>query len=66
MSAARIRRRWKRFRSTATPAGDMDLALERVRRAISMHPGWGDLLGRLPRAVLPAAGSVADALSEQS
>jgi uncharacterized Ntn-hydrolase superfamily protein len=43
-------------------AGDLDGALELVRSAIVMHPGWSDLLARLDPEIAPAAPSVRDAL----
>src|SRR3954447_3669765 len=43
-------------------AGDMDAALEMVRRAIELQPGWRDLLGRLSLEIAPSAAAVAAAL----
>ncbi len=42
----------------AAQAGDMDTALARVRAAIEMHPGWRDLLARLPPDIAPSAQEV--------
>jgi uncharacterized Ntn-hydrolase superfamily protein len=46
----------------AAQAGDMPLALQRVRRAIELQPGWRDLLGRLQPDIAPAAQAVRKAL----
>lgn len=46
----------------AAQNGDMPTALERVRRAIELHPGWRDLLGRLEPDIAPAAAAVREAL----
>jgi uncharacterized Ntn-hydrolase superfamily protein len=46
----------------AAQAGDLERGLEQVRRAIELHPGWAELLPRLPPDVAPSAGVVADAL----
>jgi len=46
----------------AWSAGDHDLALQRVRRAIEQQPGWGELLPRLSADISPAAPHVARAL----
>ncbi len=46
----------------AAQAGDMPLALQRVRRAIELRPGWRDLLGRLEADVAPSAAAVLEAL----
>jgi uncharacterized Ntn-hydrolase superfamily protein len=43
-------------------AGDRELALHRVRRAIDMQPGWADLLPRLADDISPAAPEVTHAL----
>jgi uncharacterized Ntn-hydrolase superfamily protein len=42
----------------AAQAGDMPTALERVRRAIELQPGWRDLLERLEPDIAPAAAAV--------
>ncbi len=47
----------------AAQAGDMPLALERVRRAIALRPGWRDLLDRLEPDIAPSAAAVRDELS---
>jgi uncharacterized Ntn-hydrolase superfamily protein len=46
----------------AAQGGDMDLALERVRRAIDMQPSWRELLARLGPEHAPAAAAVREAL----
>lgn len=46
----------------AAQAGDMPLALERVRGAIALRPAWRDLLGRLEPDVAPSAAAVREAL----
>lgn len=43
-------------------AGDGKEGLERVRRAIELHPGWRELLPRLSPEIAPAAAGVCDAL----
>ena len=48
----------------AAQAGDMPLALERVRGAIALRPAWRDLLGRLEPDVAPSAAAVLEALGE--
>jgi uncharacterized Ntn-hydrolase superfamily protein len=47
---------------SAAQGGDMRLALERVRRAIELHPGWRELLGRLEPDIAPSAPAVREAL----
>jgi uncharacterized Ntn-hydrolase superfamily protein len=47
----------------AAQTGDMPTALERVRRAIELHPGWRDLLGRQQPDIAPGATAVRDALA---
>lgn len=42
--------------------GDMETALTHVRAAIAIHPGWRELLPRLPAATAPAAGVLLEAL----
>jgi len=44
--------------------GDMPAGVERVRRAIEMHAGWGELLGRLPAALFPSAQAIRDQLDQ--
>lgn len=39
-------------------SGDMDGALERIRAAIAAHPGWRQILDRLPPEMAPAAEAV--------
>lgn len=46
----------------AAQGGDMRLALERVRRAIELQPGWRELLERLEPDIAPSAAAVRDAL----
>ena len=46
----------------AAQGGDMDAALRRVGRAIELHPGWRDLLGRLEPEIAPSAAAVREAL----
>lgn len=48
----------------AAQAGDIDKAVERVRRAITMQPGWQGLLGRLPAEVAPSAPAVLERLRQ--
>lgn len=43
-------------------AGDLAGGVEQVRHAIAMHPGWADMLPRLPADIAPAAAAVHDAL----
>ena len=42
--------------------GDMDTALIHARAAIAIHPGWLELLTRLPGDAVPAAPRLLDAL----
>ena len=42
----------------AAQSGDFDAALEHVRAAIAMQPGWRELLPRIPADVAPAAAAV--------
>jgi uncharacterized Ntn-hydrolase superfamily protein len=44
-------------------SGDMDAALVHVRQAIAAHPGWREILERLPPEVAPAAAAVRGRLS---
>lgn len=46
----------------AGQTGDMPTALERVRRAIELQPGWLELLDRLEPDIAPGAAAVRDAL----
>jgi uncharacterized Ntn-hydrolase superfamily protein len=46
----------------AAQLGDMPTALERVREAVRLQPGWRELLGRLEPELAPAAGAVREAL----
>jgi uncharacterized Ntn-hydrolase superfamily protein len=46
----------------AAQAGDLPTALDRVRAAIAIHPGWRDLLGRLEPEIAPGAPAVSEAL----
>ncbi len=42
----------------AAQAGDLDTGVARVQAAIELHPGWRELLERLPADVAPSAGAV--------
>ena len=42
----------------AAQSGDLDTGVARVRAAIELHPGWRELLERLPADVAPSAGAV--------
>jgi hypothetical protein len=42
----------------AAQSGDLDGAIEHVRAAIAMQPGWRELLPRIPPDVAPAAAAV--------
>jgi uncharacterized Ntn-hydrolase superfamily protein len=42
----------------AAQSGDLETALNRVRRAIELQPAWRELLARLPAEVVPAAAAV--------
>jgi uncharacterized Ntn-hydrolase superfamily protein len=44
-------------------SGDMEGALRRVRQAIDAHPGWRDILARLPPEMAPAAEAVRERLA---
>jgi len=46
----------------AAQAGDLPTALERVRRAIALEPGWRELLDRLEPEIAPGAAIVRDAI----
>ena len=47
----------------AGQAGDLPLALERVRGAIALQPGWRELLDRLEPDIAPGASAVREALA---
>jgi uncharacterized Ntn-hydrolase superfamily protein len=47
----------------AAQGGDMDTALQRVRRAIELQPGWRDMFGRLETEIAPSAAAVRAALN---
>jgi uncharacterized Ntn-hydrolase superfamily protein len=47
---------------SAAEGGDMATALERVRAAIAIQPGWAELLERLEPEIAPSAAAVRDAL----
>jgi uncharacterized Ntn-hydrolase superfamily protein len=42
----------------AAQSGDLDTAVEYVRAAIKMEPGWRELLPRIPADVAPSAAAV--------
>ena len=46
----------------AAQAGDLPTALQRVREAIRLQPGWRELLGRLDAEIAPGAPAVIAAL----
>jgi uncharacterized Ntn-hydrolase superfamily protein len=46
----------------AAQSGDLPTALERVREAIRLQPGWRELLGRLDAEIAPGAPAVRAAL----
>ncbi len=48
----------------AAQAGDLDAALKDVRAAIAIHPGWRDLLGRIPPEFAPVAPAVLARLNQ--
>jgi uncharacterized Ntn-hydrolase superfamily protein len=48
----------------AAQSGDMPTALERVREAIRLQPGWRELLGRLDPEIAPGAPAVLQALKD--
>jgi len=43
--------------------GQVELGVAMVRRAIELHAGWADLLGRLSQEIAPGAGAVREALT---
>jgi uncharacterized Ntn-hydrolase superfamily protein len=43
--------------------GQVELGVAMVRRAIELHPGWGELLGRLSQEIAPGAEVVREALT---
>ncbi len=45
--------------------GLLEAGVEQVRLAIAAHPGWRDLLGRLPPEMAPAAPTVLEALGTE-
>ncbi len=49
---------------SAAEGGDMATALERVRAAIAMQPGWAELLERLEPEIAPSAAAVRAALRD--
>jgi uncharacterized Ntn-hydrolase superfamily protein len=49
---------------SAAAGGDMTTALDRVRRAIEMQPGWAELLERLEPEIAPSAAAVRAALRD--
>jgi uncharacterized Ntn-hydrolase superfamily protein len=48
----------------AAQSGDLPTALERVREAIRLQPGWHELLGRLDAEIAPGAPALLAALGE--
>jgi Flp pilus assembly protein TadD len=42
--------------------GDVEEGAAKVKRAIDLHTGWGDLLARLDREIAPGAEPVREAL----
>jgi uncharacterized Ntn-hydrolase superfamily protein len=49
----------------AAQAGDMPAALDRVRAAIRLQPGWRELLDRLEPEIAPGAAAVRAAMDER-
>ncbi len=49
----------------AAHAGELELGVSLVRRAIELQPGWGELLPRLPADVAPSAANVLARLRER-
>jgi uncharacterized Ntn-hydrolase superfamily protein len=50
----------------AAQGGDLDTAVERVRRAIALQPGWAELLERLQPDIAPSAPAVRAALRDRA
>ena len=48
----------------AAQAGDLPTAVDRVREAIRLQPGWRELLGRLDSEIAPGAPAVLEALED--
>jgi uncharacterized Ntn-hydrolase superfamily protein len=48
----------------AAQSGDMPTAVQRVREAIRLQPGWRELLGRLDPEIAPGAPAVLQALED--
>jgi uncharacterized Ntn-hydrolase superfamily protein len=48
----------------AAQSGDLPTALERVREAIRLQPGWRELLGRLDPEIAPGAPALREALAD--
>ena len=46
----------------AAQGGDIDAGVAQVREAIAQHPGWRELIERLPPEVAPSAAAVRDRL----
>ena len=69
-AATSARARWRRATTScvfwsglaAAQAGDLPLALERVRAAIAARPAWRELLDRLEPDIAPGAAPVRRAL----
>jgi uncharacterized Ntn-hydrolase superfamily protein len=47
-------------------SGQMDAGLARVRKAIELHPGWREILERLPAEMAPAGETVRERLKNYS
>jgi uncharacterized Ntn-hydrolase superfamily protein len=47
----------------AAQCGQLALGVERVKRAIELHDGWGEMLERLPVALFPSVGPVREAMA---